>query len=162
MVLIALFATTLAVAGVATAADRPVEAGAVGVGVTERLGTQTYPRAHLMAWMRPADWLGFGVGLGHATTASTQDGVSLRLEGLADLPVWAPGPLVLSLEGGAVMTLGIADQRPAATLGPASRVVLHFPEPRLAIAVGWAPELHLLPEGQLEGGALDLALRGWF
>lgn len=132
------------------------------MGVTERLGVDTRSRAHLMAWMRPADWLGFGVGLGHATTINTEDGVSMRLEGLADLPVWAPGPTVVSLEGGAVLTLGIADRRPAFTLGPATRLVLHFTEPHLAVAVGWAPELHLLPEGQFEGGALDLALRGWF
>lgn len=145
-----------------TAHAAPGQAGAVGVGVTHRLGTVTPARSHVMGWLRPADPVFFGVGVGHASTRDARSGVSLRLSAAIDITLAEPGDFEILLEGGGVSTLGAADGRLVSTLGPSVRLVFLSGGDPLSLGVGWAPELQPGSDPTLDASAAELSLRVWF
>lgn len=144
-------------------ADASPEAGAVGVGVIHRVGTEAATRSHLVAWLRPAERLSFGAGLGHATTQLARSGLSVRVSAAADVPITDIGESTLLIEGGAVATLGVSNEGPVTTLGPAVRLVWQAAAEPIALTAGWSPEVQLLPDGGVfDAPSGELSLRLWF
>lgn len=157
-------AVALTILAPATAAADPTpDAGALGIGVIERVGTESAAREHIVAWMRPAERVSFGAGLGHATTQLARSGVSVRLSAAADVPLTDIGDSALLIEGGAVATLGASDAGLVTSVGPAVRLVWQAAAEPIAISAGWSPELQLLPDGGVfDAPSGELSVRLWF
>lgn|GEM_PF-4720700 len=140
----------------------PGQAGAVGVGVTERFGAHAASRSHLMAWLRPADPLFFGVGLGHATTRDTVAGVSIRASAAFDHELVDLQAFRILIEGGGVATFGAADSQLVSTVGPAARLVFLSGDDPISVSLGWSPEFQPGTHPSFEGAASELSFRAWF
>lgn len=146
----------------ADALAAPGQAGAVGVGITQRAATDSASRSHIMGWLRPADPVYFGVGVGHATTRATSRGLSLRLSGAVDYSLFDLGPFQVLIEGGGAATLGAANGQLVSTFGPTGRLVFLSNDDPISVAAGWAPELQPGTDPSFEAGASEIALRVWF